>query len=61
MKTYRIEVSSTVLIEAENDVEAREEFMAEQDETKNNGGNLINDLMINATIEKVEIEPEFQE
>jgi hypothetical protein len=65
MTKYRIEVSSSVVIEAENIADAEREFTAAREKKDMDCGqdwlDVAGDLLLNAKIERLAIEEPWQE
>ena len=65
MTKYRINIDSYVIIEAKNPTDAECEFIAAREQKEMNGGedwlDVASDLLLNAKIERLEIEEPWQE
>ena len=65
MTKYRLEISTSVIIEADNPADAEREFEAAREKQDMDGGedwlDVASDLLLNAKIERLAIEEPWQE
>ena len=62
MTKYRLEISTSVIIEADSPADAEREFTAHREVAETSSfGRIEDDLLLNAKIERLEIEEPWQE
>lgn len=64
MTKYNIKVTSSVIIEADTPDQAKREFLARREQLADMGAKQYeheNDLLLNAQVESIEVEPERDE